>query len=235
MTDKHSSKQYDDDLEALRSNVLLMGGLVENQLYDAVASFKAGNREAASRVMEADASVHQLEIDLDDACRRLVVQRQPAANDLRTVMSTGKIITELARIGEEAGQIARIAQGKNSQPDALLLNGHESVRDLASQVGNMVHDALDALSRLDEKQAVKLITKNAEMNEEFRAVMRNLITAMTEDPHKISAAVDTMWIAKAIARIGDHAKNMAEHIIFIVEGQDIRYTDYAARLRSDFE
>ncbi|TDK68484.1 phosphate signaling complex protein PhoU [Sapientia aquatica] len=228
MTGEHSSRQYDADLETLRSKVLLMGGLVENQFHDAIASFRSGNAELAASVITADSGVNQLEVDLDDACRHLILKRQPAANDLRTVMATVKVITDLERIGDEATKIARIAQGKDPQRGVMIFNDYDAVRGLASQVGNMLHDALDALARLDEKQAVKLIAKDAIIDQDFRAVMRNLITYMMEDPRTISPALDALWIAKAIERIGDHAKNIAEHVIFIVEGKDIRHSDYAA-------
>lgn len=228
MTGEHSSRQYDADLETLRSKVLLMGGLVENQFHDAIASFRSGNVELAASVIAADSGVNQLEVDLDDACRHLILKRQPAANDLRTVMATVKVITDLERIGDEASKIARISQGKDQQRGMLIFNDYDAIRGLASQVGNMLHDALDALARLDEKQAVKLIAKDAIIDQDFRAVMRNLITYMMEDPRTISPALDALWIAKAIERIGDHSKNIAEHVIFIVEGKDIRHTDYAA-------
>jgi phosphate transport system protein len=227
MTGEHSSRQYDADLEALRSKVLLMGGLVENQFHDAITSFRGGNMELASSVITADTGVNQLEVDLDDACRHLILKRQPAANDLRTVMATVKVITDLERIGDEASKIARITKDKDLQRGSLIFNDYEVVRGLASQVGNLLHEALDALARLDEKQAVKLIAKDMVIDQEFRAIMRNLITYMMEDPRTISAALDTLWIAKAIERIADHAKNIAEHVIFIVEGKDIRHTDYA--------
>lgn len=227
MTDEHSSRQYDADLEAMRSKVLLMGGLVENQFHDAIASYRVGNVELAASVITADANVNQLEIDLDDACRHLILKRQPAANDLRTVMATVKVITDLERIGDESTKIARIAQSKEAHRSALIFNDYDAIRGLASQVGNMLHDSLDSLARLDHKQAVKLIAKDTLIDQDFRAVMRNLITYMMEDPRTISAALDALWVAKAIERIGDHAKNIAEHVIFIVEGKDIRHSDYA--------
>ncbi len=233
MTGEHSSRQYDSDLETLRSKVLLMGGLVENQFHDAIAGFRSGNIELAASVIAADAGVNQLEVDLDDACRHLILKRQPAANDLRTVMATVKVITDLERIGDEATKIARIAQGKDHHHGALIFNDYDAIRGLAGQVGNMLHDALDALARLDEKQAVVLIARDTVIDQDFRAVMRNLITYMMEDPRTISAALDTLWIAKAIERIGDHAKNIAEHVIFIVKGKDIRHTDYAATQLED--
>ena len=227
MTGEHSSRQYDSDLETLRSKVLLMGGLVENQFHDAIAGFRSGNIELAASVIAADAGVNQLEVDLDDACRHLILKRQPAANDLRTVMATVKVITDLERIGDEATKIARIAQGKDHHHGALIFNDYDAIRGLAGQVGNMLHDALDALARLDEKQAVVLIARDTVIDQDFRAVMRNLITYMMEDPRTISAALDTLWIAKAIERIGDHAKNIAECIIYIVKGADIRHTSIA--------
>ncbi|MET3108296.1 phosphate transport system protein [Oxalobacteraceae bacterium GrIS 2.11] len=227
MTDEHSSRQYDADLEAMRSKVLLMGGLVENQFHDSIASYRVGNVELASSVIAADANVNQLEIDLDDACRHLILKRQPAANDLRTVMATVKVITDLERIGDESSKIARIAQAKEMQRNILIFNDYDAIRGLASQVGNLLHDSLDSLARLDHKQAIKLIAKDTLIDQDFRAVMRNLITYMMEDPRTISAALDALWVAKAIERIGDHAKNIAEHVIFIVEGKDIRHSDYA--------
>jgi len=227
MTDEHSSRQYDTDLEAMRSKVLLMGGLVENQFHDSISAYRVGNVELASSVIAADASVNQLEIDLDDACRHLILKRQPAANDLRTVMATVKVITDLERIGDESSKIARIAQGKDHQRTVLIFNDYDSIRGLASQVGNMLHESLDSLARLDHKQAIKLIARDTLIDQDFRAVMRNLITYMMEDPRTISAALDALWVAKAIERVGDHAKNIAEHVIFIVEGKDIRHSDYA--------
>ena len=227
MTDEHSSRQYDADLEAMRSKVLLMGGLVENQFHDAIASYRVGNVELASSVITSDANVNQLEIDLDLACRHLILKRQPAANDLRTVMATLKVITDLERIGDESCKIARIAQGKDVHRNVLIFSDYDAIRGLASQVSNMLHDALDSLARLDQKQAVRLIAKDVLIDQDFRAVMRTLITYMMEDPRTISAALDALWVAKAIERIGDHAKNIAEHVIFIVEGKDIRHSDYA--------
>ena len=204
-----------------------MGGLVENQFHDAISSFRSANTELASAVMASDDDVNQLEVNLDDACRQLILKRQPAANDLRTVMATVKVITDLERIGDESTKIARIAKNKDLQRGSLIFNDYETIRVLASKASNLLHDALDALARLDEKQAVSLILQDTIIDHDFSSVMRNLITYMMEDPRTISSALDTLWVAKAIERIGDHAKNIAEHVIFIVEGKDIRHTDYA--------
>lgn len=227
MPTEHSSKQYDLDLEAIRSKVLLMGGLVEKQFRDAMVSFRAIDIARAEEVIKADEEVNRLEVALDDICSHLIVKRQPAANDLRTVMATIKVITDLERIGDEATKIARAAKTLQERGVATV-NHYETVRVIANSAGEMLHDALDAFARLDEKQATELIAHDEVIDHEFRTIMRNLITFMMEDPRTISAALDTLWVAKAIERIGDHAKNIAEYVIYVVEGKDIRHTDYAA-------
>ena len=228
----HSSKQYDLDLEAIRSKVLLMGGLVESQFHDAVTCFRTGDAERAALVIKADENVNKLEVALDETCSHLIVRRQPAANDLRTVMATIKVITDLERIGDEATKIARAAKTIQER-GVSTINHYETVRMIANNAGDMLHDALDAFARLDEKHATRLIAQDAVIDHEFRSIMRNLITFMMEDPRTISAALDTLWVAKAIERIGDHAKNIAEYVIFVVEGKDIRHTDYATLKRDE--
>lgn len=223
MMGEHSSKAYDTELEGIRSKVLLMGGMVETQFLDAMTCFRIGNMERAERVIAEDANVNQLEVQLDDQCSHLIVKRQPTANDLRTVMATIKVITDLERIGDEAAKIARIAKALHAR-GAVTLNHYEMVRNIATATSDLLHDALDAFARSDEKQALELIAQDAVIDHEYRTIMRNLITFMMEDPRTISAALDTMWVAKAIERIGDHAKNIAEYVIYVVEGKDIRHS-----------
>ena len=223
MIGEHSSKQYDHDLEAIRSNVLLMGGIVETQFSDAMTCFRVGDVEGAERVIAADDAVNQLEVSLDDACSHLIVRRQPTANDLRTVMATFKVITDLERIGDEAAKIARMSKNLHLR-GAVSVNHFETVRTIAGETSDMLHDALDAFARLDGKQALALIARDAIIDREFNYIMRNLITFMMEDPRTISAALDTLWVAKVIERIGDHVKNIAEYVIYVVEGKDIRHT-----------
>ncbi len=226
MSGEHLSKQYDMDLETIRSKVLSMGGLVETQFLDAIASFRNADVARAEQVVKGDEAVNQLEVVLDDACNHLIVRRQPAANDLRTVMASIKIIIDLERIGDEATKIARTVMNMHNR-STTINNHYETIRVIADSATNMLHDALDAFARLDEKQAINLIAQDAIIDHEFRSIMRNLITFMMEDPRTISTALDTLWIAKAIERIGDHAKNIAEYVIYVVRGKDIRHTDYA--------
>ncbi len=232
MPSEHSSKQYELDLEAIRSKVLLMGGVVEKQFKDAMVCFRSLNQHEADRIIAADLEVNQMEVALDDACSHLIVKRQPAANDLRTVMATIKAITDLERIGDEATKIARAARAIHQRGMTPIAH-EEIVRVMADTASEMLHDALDAFARLDEKQATRLILQDEVIDSEFRSVMRNAITFMMEDPRTISASLDTLWVAKAIERIGDHAKNIAEYVVYIVEGKDIRHTDYAATKQSE--
>jgi phosphate transport system protein len=228
MMGEHSSKAYDTELEGIRSKVLLMGGMVETMFLDAMTCFRIGNLDRAERVVAEDANVNQLEVQLDDQCSHLIVKRQPTANDLRTVMATLKVITDLERIGDEAAKIARIAKALHAR-GAVTLNHYEMVRTIATATSDLLHDALDAFARGDEKQALELIAQDAVIDHEYRSIMRNLITFMMEDPRTISAALDTMWVAKAIERIGDHAKNIAEYVIYVVEGKDIRHSHAATQ------
>jgi phosphate transport system protein len=226
MPTEHSSKQYELDLEGIRSRVLQMGGMVEKQFYDAMNCFRTLNASEAERIIAADIEVNLMEVALDDVCSHLIVKRQPAANDLRTVMATIKVITDLERIGDEATKIARAAKAIHQR--GIVPIAHEDiVRVMAATTGRQLHDALDAFARMDEKQATRLIVGDEEIDLEYRVVMRSAVTIMMEDPRTISAALDTLWVAKAIERIGDHAKNIAEYVIYIVEGKDIRHTDYA--------
>jgi phosphate transport system protein len=231
MPSEHSSKQYDLDLEQIRSKVLLMGGLVESQFHDALECFRHGDTDRAGRVMQADEQVNRLEVSLDDACSHLIVRRQPAANDLRTVMATIKVITDLERIGDEATKIARAARSMQER-GVVSINHYETVRVIADSAGALLHDALDSFARLDAQQATRLIAQDKAVDHEFRSIMRNLITFMMEDPRTISSALETLWVAKAVERIGDHAKNIAEYVIYVVEGKDIRHTDYASTSQS---
>lgn len=227
MTGEHSSKQYDLDLENIRSRVLLMGGLVESHFHDAMSCLRTGNAEQAEAVVKSDEEVNQLEVELDDLCSHLIVKRQPAAYDLRVVMATGKVITDLERIGDESTKIARIAhESRSNNRSSVVFSGYETVRVLASSVAEILHQSLDAFARLDDAKAVKLIAQDAIIDADFRSIMRNLITYMMEDPSTISSSLNALWVAKAIERIGDHAKNIAEHTIYIVEGKDIRHSDY---------
>jgi phosphate transport system protein len=224
---EHISKQYDQDLEAIRSRTLQMGGLVESQVRCAVAGYLTGEAERIEQAIASDAKVNDLERALDEELRTVIVRRQPAASDLRLIMAVSKTVTDLERIGDEATKIARMAReihaggAKNGTARLAMIN---HVSEVA--VG-MLRRSLDAFARLDAAAAARVIAEDASIDAEFHAIMRQLITFMMEDARTISASINLIWVAKACERIGDHAKNIAEQTIYIVKGTDVRHTPLA--------
>jgi phosphate transport system protein len=219
---EHISKQFDAELEAVRSRVLQMGGLVEEQIVKAVGALASGDIAVLDGVIEDDHRVNAMEVGLDESCSQIIARRQPAAGDLRLVMAVIKTITDLERIGDEAEKIARMAK---------LIHAAErqhmprlELKHMASLALSMLRQALDAFARLDVNAAVQVVKQDRGVDDEFRSILRQLITFMMEDPRTISRCLETLFIAKAIERIGDHAKNMAEYVVYMVEGRDVRHT-----------
>jgi phosphate transport system protein len=220
---EHTSKQFDAELESVRSRVLQMGGLVEEQITRAMESLIAGDMELIDRVIADDHRVNALEVGLDEACSHIIARRQPAAGDLRLLIAVIKTITDLERIGDEAAKIARM--GKQSYGRARMPSTPvAAVKHVGDIALGMLRKALDALARLDPVAAASIVREDFAIDEEFRAIVRQLITFMMEDPRTISQSLEILWIAKAIERIGDHSKNMAEQVIYIVKGTDVRHT-----------
>ena len=222
----HISRQFDADLEAIRASVLQMGGLVESQIKSAVDSLVSGNVALMNRVIEDDHRVNAMEVSLDEDCSQLIVRRQPAAGDLRMIFAIMKTVTDLERIGDEAQKIARMAKNIHERGGAQVPPVVE-VRHAAEAAISMLRRTLDCFARLDCDGAAEVIRDDAGIDTEFRSILRQLITYMMEDPRTISTALEIVWIAKAIERIGDHAKNMAEYVIYIVKGTDVRHTKVA--------
>jgi phosphate transport system protein len=220
---EHASKQYDLDLGSIRSRVLAMGGLVESQIRRAIDALASGDLQLSDEVIAADHKVNAMEVALDGDCSQLIVRRQPAANDLRMIFAITKTVTDLERIGDEAQKIARMAKNIHERGAAQAPPLVE-VRHAAEAAISMLRRTLDAFARLDCNTAAEVIRDDAGIDTEFRSILRQLITYMMEDPRTISTALDVVWIAKAIERIGDHAKNMAEYVIYIVKGTDVRHT-----------
>ena len=222
---EHISKQYDQDLEAIRSRALQMGGLVEAQVRGAVAGYLGGETERIEAAIASDARVNDLERALDEELRTVIVRRQPAASDLRLIMAVSKIVTDLERIGDEAAKIARVAReihagkGANARPAMIHHVSEVSI--------GMLRRSLDSFARLDAAAAARVIAEDATIDDEFHGIVRQLITFMMEDPRTISASINVIWVAKAFERIGDHAKNIAEQTIYIVKGTDVRHTPLA--------
>jgi phosphate transport system protein len=218
---EHTSKQFDAELESVRSRVLHMGGLVEQQITRAMEALISGDMELMERVIADDHRVNALEVDLDESCSHIIARRQPAAGDLRLLITVIKTITDLERIGDEAEKIARMAKlihgaGRVNMPRMDLSN-------VADRALAMLRQSLDAFARLDVSEAMAVVRQDSAVDDQFRAIMRQLITFMMEDPRTITRSLEILFIAKAIERIGDHSKNMAEYVIYMAKGRDVRH------------
>jgi len=224
-TSEHISRQFEVDLDTTRTRVLQMGGLVESQINSALAAFLNADATLAEQVIADDARVNGYEVAIDNACNHIVVRRQPAASDLRLTMAIAKIVTDIERIGDEAKKIARMAKRMAEQQNPYA-HRFPGIRHTCEAAVRMLREALDAFARMDAVTAAKVLKDDKEVDTEFRAVLRQAITHMMEDPRTISAGLDIVWVAKAIERIGDHAKNVAEQVIYIVKGTDVRHTAF---------
>jgi phosphate transport system protein len=222
--DAHTVKQFDVLLANLRNLVLEMGGLVEEQIQHAIQALDDEDLTAAREVVARDQVINGLQVKADEDCVSLIALRQPLGSDLRLIMSLSKIVTDLERIGDEAEKIARMTiktyDGDSSPPSAKLLR---DVVPMAKLAQNMLHGCLDALARLDVEKAVEVAQGDDELDQEFQSALRRLITYMMEDPRTIGHAINVIFIVKALERIGDHSKNIAEYLIYLVKGKDVRH------------
>lgn len=223
-TGQHISHKFDEDMQNLRHQVLKMGGLVEQQINGAVLALLTTNAPGAEKIILNDHKVNALEVRIDEACTRILARRQPAASDLRMVVAVIKTITDLERIGDEAEKIAKMALSL-AEDDLGFHSRYAGMRHLADQVKRMVHDVLDAYARLDVDAAIKVVRDDIAADKEYQDLIRMLITYMMEDPRTISEVLDVIWAARALERIGDHAKNIGEYVIYLVKGRDIRHLD----------
>lgn len=219
---KHISQQYNKELEDIRNQVLAMGGMVEQQLIDAVTALVNGDRELADRVVTNDYKVNALEVAIDEECTRVLARRQPAAGDLRLIIAVIKTITDLERIGDEAERIGRMAVHLGDEAGGRKTMG--SVERLGELVRKNLHDALDAFARVEPETAAQVAREDLKVDREYEAVLRQLITYMMEDPRSIPAVLDVVWSARSLERIGDRARNICEYVIYLVHGKDVRHT-----------
>lgn len=223
MQTEHTFKQYDAELEAVRGKVLEMGGLVEQQIISALDSLVKLDPNIAKEVMENDRRVNALEVQIDEDCSHIIARRQPTAGDLRMVMMMVKTITDLERIGDEATKIARTAL-KIYEEDRMYKPRFNEIKAMVALVREMLRTSLDGFARLDVSKTVEVAKQDELVDEQFRAATRQLITYMLEDPRTISMSLEVLFVAKALERIGDHAKNIAEYVVYMVKGKDIRHT-----------
>lgn len=220
---EHTSKQFEAELEAVRARVLQMGGLVEEQIKLALDALTSGDIELCTKVENNDHMVNGLEVGIDEDCSTIIARRQPAAGDLRMLMTVVKTITDLERIGDEAAKIARMTRAiyESDRPTVPRTSEIQHVADIAL---GMLRTSLDAFARLDLTVAATVVRQDEQVDKAFVSILRQLITFMMEDPRTISHAIEILFIAKAIERIGDHAKNMSEYVVYLVKGKDVRHT-----------
>lgn len=221
---RHISQQFDEEMEGLRNRVMKMGGLVEQQISNAITALRKLDVPKAEKVIHKDHKVNALEVRIDEECARILARRQPAASDLRMVVAVIKTITDLERIGDEAEKVAKMAINI-ADDDGRFHSHYSGIRHLSDYVSQMLRNALDAFARLDSEAAFKVVQDDEEADDEYQSLMRQLLTLMMEDPRTISEVLDIMWAARALERIGDHSKNIGEYVIYLVEGKDVRHLD----------
>lgn len=219
----HISQQFNKELEDVRNLVLRMGGLVEQQLNDAVLALTTMDSALAEVVITNDYKINRLEVEIDEECTHILARRQPAASDLRLIMAVVKTITDLERIGDESERIGRMAlrfiEGEDKNTKAL-----SGISHMGDMVRHMLHEALDAFARMDADAAIQISREDLKVDQEYENILRQLMTYMMEDPRSIPRVIGVMWSARALERIGDRARNICEYVIYLVRGKDVRHT-----------
>jgi phosphate transport system protein len=217
----HTSKNFDLELESLRTRVLQMGGMVEQQVRKAIEGLYSGDQPLLEAVIRDDERVNQMEVDIDDLCNKVIAKRQPTAIDLRMIVSVLKAISDLERVGDKARKIARLGIALANQPVRSTLN--VELNHMADTALRMLRLALDGFARLDVSLVTEAMHLDKIVNAEYQSVARQLITYMMEDPRTITRSLDILSIAKAIERVGDHATNIAEYVVYMVKGLNVRH------------
>ena len=224
--DQHISEQYNTELEDLRSKVLSMGGLVEQQISDALEALQNLDGELGENVVYADHKVNAMGVSIDEQCSWIIARRQPTASDLRLLVTIIKVITDLERIGDEAEKIGHLASMLSNMQIKSYVQ-HEEIQYMGQEVRQMLHDTLDSFARLNSDEAAKIAHRDHKVDHLYEGILRKLMTYMMEDPRTISGNLNVMWAARALERIGDHATNICEYVVYLVEGKDIRHTNFA--------
>ena len=237
-TDAHShhiSQQFNEELEQVKNHLLEMGGLVERQVGDAIKSLIDADSELAVNVRANDKLINQMELDIDEECTRIIARRQPAASDLRLIIAASKAVNDLERIGDESAKIARLAIKLCDEGESP--RGYVEVRHIGDRVRRMTQAALTAFARLDVEGALAVAQEDKDVDLEYESAMRELVTFMMEDPRSIKRVMNVIWSLRALERIGDHARNIAESVIYLVKGKDVRHSsidEMQRQIREDY-
>jgi phosphate transport system protein len=218
---QHISGQFNTELESLRNQLLAMGGQVEQQLTTALDALMKLDSGVAESIVRNDAEINQMEMTIDDECATIIARRQPTASDLRLVITIIKVNRDLERIGDEAAKVAR--QAVQLSEGGMSPSSFVEIRHIGALVGVLLRQSLDAFARLDVTKAIEVVRGDAEVDKEYGSAMRSLVTFMVEDPRNIGAILNEMWALRSLERIGDHACNIAEHVVYLVKGLDVRH------------
>ena len=218
---QHISGQFNVELESLRNQLLAMGGQVEQQLTTALDALMKLDSGVAESIVRNDAEINQMEMTIDDECATIIARRQPTASDLRLVITIIKVNRDLERIGDEAAKVAR--QAVQLSEGGMSPSSFVEIRHIGALVGVLLRQSLDAFARLDVTKAIEVVRGDAEVDKEYGSAMRSLVTFMVEDPRNIGAILNEMWALRSLERIGDHACNIAEHVVYLVKGLDVRH------------
>ncbi len=220
---QHISQRYNEELEEIRSNVLRMGGLVETQTINAIKALLNRDADLAHKVATSDDAINRMEVEIDEECTRVIAKRQPAASDLRLVIAVVKVITDLERIGDEAEKIG--SYSKKLAKKKVVNDIHSELSHLGELVTQLLQDALNAFARLDAEEAVRILAVEERINKEFNIIGRLLMTHMLEDSRNIKSVLRVNWCARSLQRIAEHSQNIAEYVVYLVKGKDIRHTN----------
>lgn len=230
--DQHISHQFNKELEDIRNKVLKMGGLVEQQVNDGLTALLEADHDLATEVAQKDFEVNKLEVEIDEECTQVLARRQPAASDLRLMVTVIKVITDLERIGDEAEKLGRFTRDLTAQSSEMP-SYRKELRHLGELVKTMLHDTLDAFARMDVDAALRIAQRDDDVNREYETLERLLATHLVEDPRQVSKLFKITWCARALERIGDHSVNICEYVVYMVKGRDIRHTSFD-KIRSEF-
>lgn len=221
---QHISQQFNADLEAIRNQMLAMGGLVQRQVSDSIDAILTDDIKAANKIIKREDDIDEMEVTIDQECTHILVRRQPAASDLRMVIAVSRVVRDLERMGDEAAKVAihTLEVANSNQAGSKIC--HQAIRHMGTAVVKMTSDALDAFARHDIEGAIEVVRSDKMVDEQYASAIRELSTYMMEDPRSISQAINILWILRAIERIGDHARNISEQVIYLVSGADVRHS-----------